>query len=85
MWLGPAFWAEAACAPEEVRAQPWLNIKETEHYMHINCWPEPFTRPDGEQGELQKKLWRLLFNSDCEWPPNGGIPQPRDIEPLPPL
>jgi hypothetical protein len=84
MWFGPTFWPEAACTPEEVRAQPWLKIEETEHYMHINCWPEPFTRPDGEQGELQKKLWRLLFKSDCEWPPNGGVPQPVPLPEPPP-
>ena len=74
MWLGPRFWTHAACTPEEVRAQSWLRIEENKNYMHINCWPEPFTRPDGEQGELQRKLWRLLFNGESQWPPKGDLP-----------
>ena len=74
MWMGPRFWTHAACTPEEVRAQSWLRIEENQNYMHINCWPEPFTRPDGEQGELQRKLWRLLFNGESQWPPKGDLP-----------
>jgi hypothetical protein len=69
MWLGPAFWKYAPCHKEEVISQPWLKVRDTEHFLHINSFPEPFTRPDGEQGEIQRKLWRLLFHSDCQWPP----------------
>ena len=84
MWLGPEFWKIASCTREVVKAQDWLKWEEWEHdVLYIHCWPEPFNRPDGEQGELQKKLWRLLFDQDCHWPlpdgvggPGCGIEQP---------
>lgn len=70
MWLGPAFWDYVPCKKAEVLAQPWLRVHETPHFLRINAYPEPFTRPDGEQGEIQRRLWRLLFHSDCQWPPS---------------
>jgi hypothetical protein len=70
LWLGPAFWKYAPCRKEEVLSQPWLKVRDTEHFLHLKAYPEPFTRPDGEQGEIQRKLWQLLFHSDCQWPPN---------------
>jgi len=74
LWLGPCFWDYAPCRKEEVLTQRWLKVRETEHFVHINAYPEPFTRPDGEQGEIQRKLWRLLFHSDCQWPPGSQSP-----------
>lgn len=70
LWLGPAFWKYAPCRKEEVLSQPWLKVRDTEHFLHLKAYPEPFTRPDGEQGEIQRKLWQLLFHMDCQWPPN---------------
>lgn len=87
MWLGPEFWKIAACTPEQVKAQDWLKWEEWPHgVLYIHCWPVPFNRPDGEQGQLQKKLWRLLFDKDCHWPlPDGvGGPQAKPAEEKPP-
>ena len=72
MWLGPAFWTYAPCTKEEVLAQHWIEVRDTENYLYIKAYPEPFTRPDGEQGEIQRRLWQLLFHSDCRWPPSGS-------------
>lgn len=75
MWLGPHFWQYAACTKKEVLAADiFLEKRETPDFLYLKSWPEPFTRPEGEQGRVQRKLWQLLFNEDCEWPPGtGGI------------
>jgi hypothetical protein len=78
MWLGPAFWNYAPCTREEVLRQPWLEVCDTEHSLYLKAYPEPFTRPDGEQGEIQRRLWQLLFHSDCRWPPDKGRSDARD-------
>jgi hypothetical protein len=75
LWLGPAIWDYAPCRKEEVSARSWLKVRETEHFLYVKAYPEPFTRPDGEQGEIQRRLWQLLFHSDCRWPPGEGGPQ----------
>ena len=73
MWLGPDFWQFAKCSKEEVLAADFfLEVRDTPHFLYLKSWPEPFTRPDGEQGRIQQKLWRLLFHEDCEWPPGSG-------------
>jgi hypothetical protein len=72
MWLGPAFWKYAPCSKEEVLKEPWLEVEDTEHYLYLKAYPHPFTRPDGEQGRLQRRLWNVLFHQDCEWPPGSG-------------
>ncbi len=71
LWLGPTFWDYAPCLKEEILAQPWLELRETPDFLYIKSYPEPFTRPDGEQGEIQRRLWQILFHSDCRWPPNS--------------
>jgi hypothetical protein len=73
MWLGPDFWQYAKCTKEEVLAADFfLEKRDTEHYLYVKCWPTAFTRPDGEQGRMQQRLWKLFFNEDCEWPPGSG-------------
>lgn len=73
MWLGPGFWSYAPCTKEEVlSADFFLEKRDTPHYLYLKSWPHPFTRPDGEQGRVQQKLWRLLYKQDCEWPPGSG-------------
>lgn len=72
LWLGPAFWNHAACQKQDLLAQRWLEIRDTEHFLYIKSYPEPFTRPDGQQGEIQRRLWQLLFCSDSWWPPEQG-------------
>jgi hypothetical protein len=73
LWLGPGFWSYAPCTKEEVLAADFfLEVRDTPHYLYLKSWPHPFTRPDGEQGRVQQKLWRLLFHEDCEWPPGSG-------------
>lgn len=72
MWLGRAFWKYAPCTKEEVLKEPWMEVEDTEHYLYVKAYPEPFTRPDGEQGRLQRRLWNVLFHQDSEWPPGSG-------------
>ena len=73
LWLGPHFWDYAPCTKEEVLAADFfIEKRDTPHYLYLKSWPNPFTRPDGEQGRVQQKLWRLLFKEDCEWPPGSG-------------
>ncbi len=67
MWLGPAFWKYAPCTKEEVLKEPWVKVEDTEHYLYLKAYPEPFTRPDGEQGRIQRRIWNVLFHQDCEW------------------
>lgn len=73
MWLGPHFWQYAKCTKEEAQAADFfIEKRDTPHYLYLKCWPEPFTRPDGEQGRMQQRLWKLFFDEDCEWPPGSG-------------
>lgn len=72
MWLGPAFWKFAPCTKEEVLKEAWVEVEDTEHYLYLKAYPEPFTRPDGEQGRIQRRIWNVLFHQDCEWPPCSG-------------
>ena len=73
MWLGPHFWQYAECTKEDVLAADFfLEKRDTPHFLYLKSWPEPFTRPDGEQGRQQQRLWKLLFHEDCEWPPGSG-------------
>jgi hypothetical protein len=73
MWLGPHFWQYAKCTKEEALAADFfIEKRDTPHYLYLKCWPEAFTRPDGEQGRMQQRLWKLLFHEDCEWPPGSG-------------
>lgn len=62
MWLGPHFWQYAACTKEEILgADFFLEKRETPHFLYLKSWPEPFTRPDGEQGRVQQKLWSVVI------------------------
>lgn len=73
MWLGPHFWQYAKCTKEEALAADfWLETRDTPHYTYFKCWPTAFTRPDGDQGRMQQRLWKLFFHEDCEWPPGSG-------------
>jgi len=73
MWLGPHFWQYAKCTKEEaLAAEFFIEKRDTPQFLYLKCWPQPFTRPDGEQGRMQQRLWRLFFHEDCEWPPGSG-------------
>lgn len=73
MWLGPHFWQYAKCTKDDALAADFfIEKRDTPHYVYLKCWPEPFTRPDGEQGRMQQRLWKLFFHEDCEWPPGSG-------------
>jgi hypothetical protein len=73
MWLGPHFWQYAKCAKEEALAADFfLEKRDTPHFLYLKSWPTAFTRPDGEQGRMQQRLWKLFFHEDCEWPPGSG-------------
>ncbi len=74
MWLGPHFWQYAKCTKEEVLAADFfIEKRDTPHFLYLKCWSEPFSRPDGEQGRIQQRLWKLFFHEDCEWPPGSGM------------
>ena len=73
MWLGPHFWEHAKCTKVDVlKADFFMEKRDTPGYLYLKCWPEPFSRPDGEQGRMQQRLWKLFFHEDCEWPPGSG-------------
>ncbi len=73
MWLGPSFWQYTKCTKEEALAADfYIEKRDTPHYLYLKCWPDAFTRPDGEQGRMQQRLWKLFFHEDCEWPPGSG-------------
>lgn len=73
MWLGPHFWQYASCSKEKVLAANFfIEKRDTPHFLYLKCWPRPFTRPDGEQGRMQQRIWKLFFHEDCEWPPGSG-------------
>lgn len=73
MWLGPDFWQYAKCTKEEASAADfWMETRDEPNYTYFKCWPTAFTRPDGEQGRMQQRLWKLFFHEDCEWPPGSG-------------
>jgi hypothetical protein len=73
MWLGPHFWQYAKCTKEEaLTGDFWLETRDTPRFTYFKCWHTAFTRPDGEQGRMQQRLWKLFFREDCEWPPGSG-------------
>jgi hypothetical protein len=73
MWLGPHFWQYAKCTKEEALAADFfIEKRDTPHFLYLKSWPQPFSRPDGEQGRQQQRIWKLFFNEDCEWPPGSG-------------
>ncbi len=73
MWLGPHFWQYAKCSKEEVLAADFfLEKRDTPHFLYLKSWQQPFTRPDGEQGRQQQRIWKLFFHEHCEWPLGSG-------------
>ena len=73
LWLGSSFWRLAPCQKVDVLAADFfIEVRDTPEFLYLKSWPHPFTRPDGELGRGQQKLWRLLFQEDCEWPPGSG-------------
>lgn len=73
MWLGDHFWQYAKCTKEQAMAADFFHeIRDTPNFLYLKSWPEAFTRPDGEQGRQQQRIWKLFFNEDCEWPPGSG-------------
>jgi hypothetical protein len=61
MWLGESFWPHAACRREDVLGADWLKVEDRGSHLHVIAWPEPFTSAEGEQGEVQRRLLKLLF------------------------
>jgi len=73
MWLGSHFWQYAKCTKEEAMAADFFfEVRDTPHFLYLKSWTQPFTRPDGEQGRQQQRIWKLFFHEDCEWPPGSG-------------
>lgn len=61
MWFGDAFWQYASCNKEDILNADWLKVEDGETHLHVVAWPEPFNSTEGEQGEIQKRLAKLLF------------------------
>jgi len=73
MWLGEHFWQYAKCTKDEAMAADFfLDVRDTPDFLYLKSWREAFTRPDGEQGRQQQRIWKLFFHEDCEWPPGSG-------------
>lgn len=64
MWLGEPFWRFAACSKENVLNADWLKVENRGSHLHVVAWPEPFTSAEGEQGEIQRRLLKLLFGRE---------------------
>ena len=71
MWFGDSFWQYAACTKQDVLDCSWLKCEERDNHLYVQAWPQPFSSAEGEQGEIQRKLLKLLFNID-ENRPHGG-------------
>jgi hypothetical protein len=61
MWLGSGFWQALNRAPPDWNGIPALRIDEHEEFVRIEASSQPFTTSDGEQGEMQIALRRLIF------------------------
>jgi hypothetical protein len=85
MWLGPRFWQYAKCTKDDVLAENFFIEKLDTPHLYLKSWPVPFTRPDGEQGRMQQRLWKLFFHEDCEWPPGSGVISDEPIDGPPEL
>lgn len=69
MWFGEAFWQYAVCSKEELISQDWLTVRHLQKgVVHVRSWPVAFTTAEGHQGEVQRKLLKLLFNIDGNRP-----------------
>lgn len=65
MWFSEKFWQYASCSKQELVEQDCLTVRELENgVIHVNAWPESFSSAEGEQGVVQRRLLKLLFNID---------------------
>lgn len=77
MYFGEDFWQYASCTKDEVLAQDWLKIRHLLNgVIHVQAWPESFTTAEGEQGVVQRRLLKLLFDID-ENKPHGNFTSER--------
>lgn len=61
MWFGQSFWQYASCTKEELMACDWLKCQDRGFQLHVEAWDGPFTSAEGEQGEVQRQLLKMLF------------------------
>ncbi|WP_367873615.1 hypothetical protein [Luteolibacter sp. Populi] len=68
MWFAPRFWERRKLNPADVlRAVPGATAEEVHGLTRIRSHEREFDRPDGEQGEIQKALWKVLFGREVKW------------------
>ncbi|WP_367873612.1 hypothetical protein [Luteolibacter sp. Populi] len=68
MWFAPRFWERRKLSPADVlRAVPGATAEEVHGLTRIRSQEREFDRPDGEQGEIQKALWKVLFGREVKW------------------
>ncbi|MGJ8677887.1 MAG: hypothetical protein ACSHX0_10250 [Akkermansiaceae bacterium] len=61
MWFGESFWQYASCTKEDLKACDWLKCDDRNFQLHVEAWDGPFTSAEGEQGEMQRELLKMLF------------------------
>jgi|GEM_PF-4999403 len=61
MWFGDSFWDYTACSKKDILNADWLKVEDRGNHRHVVAWPEPFNSTKGEQGEIQRRLLKLLF------------------------
>ncbi|WP_367873614.1 hypothetical protein [Luteolibacter sp. Populi] len=68
MWFAPRFWERRELSPADVLlAVPGATAEEIHGLTRICSQEREFDRPDGEQGEIQKALWKVIFNREVRW------------------
>jgi hypothetical protein len=68
MWFGEAFWSRYQVDKNLVlRALTRFEPREVDGSIYLKSYETDFDQPDGEQGEIQKLLWQVLFNRETSW------------------
>lgn len=61
MWLGNSFWRYSISDKERVLSEKWLETRDCGDYLHVRAFSKTFTREDGEEGGIQRRLFQLFF------------------------
>lgn len=69
MWLGPGFWELTGADRDEVEQCDYVQTEALAHdVLHLTAWPHPFASDQGEEGEVQHKMRRLLYPNSVDRP-----------------
>lgn len=68
MWFSEAFWGRYQVAKgQALQALASFEPREVDGLTYVKSWNTDFDHPDGEQGEIQKFLWKILYNREARW------------------